>query len=175
MKIDVKCAEPLIEKYPHLSTYEEFNGSDSKLRFVISLLNEEDEETDMSRRVANAAKIAKIKVVDGILDDKEVEAMMCRYFILLNNDTFELWLSKKIAFGEANFQIRASVREYKDPIKAMSVKMQVSGAAESLRTDILSLERHLFKDEKIEKKIKESIQNRTIHYAELYADSDSVI
>lgn len=178
MKIDLKTTEPLIDAYPQLASYDEFYGyPDDKLRFVVALLNEEDEETDLSRRVANAAKIAKIKVTEGILDDKEVERMMCRYFILLNNDTFELWLSKKIAFGEANYQIRAAVNLYKDPIKATEIKLKVSQAAEILRTDILKLEKQLFKKTgtEIEKKIKESTQSRTVHYAELYAEENTVI
>lgn len=173
MKYDLKGKEPLLQTYPQLAQFEEFQGDDSKLRFVLSLLNPEDEETDIERKIANAAKAAKVNK-DGILEDKEVELMMCRYFVILNNDTFELWLSMKIALGEANHQIRSSVALYKDPIKAMEIKLKVSQGAETLRTNILHLERQLFKDDKIGKKIKDSVQNRSVHYAELYAEENTV-
>lgn len=166
--------EPLLKAFPDLADYEEFHGSDAKLRFVIALLNEDDKETDLERRVAKAAKIAKIKNTEGILEDNEVERMMCRYFIILNKDTFELWLSKKIGLGEANHQIRSSVVGYKDPIKAMEIKLKVGQGAEILRKDILQLERQLFRDAVVEKKIKASVSNRVIHYAELHAESDTV-
>lgn len=173
MKYNLSVKEPILEAYPHLAQFEEFQGDDKKLRFVLSLLNPDDEESDLDRRIASAAKTAKLNK-DGILEDKQVEAMLCRYFIILNNDTFELWLSKKIAFGECNHRLRESVADSKDPIGSMKTKLQVSELAETLRSDILKLERQLFKDEKVAKKIKESVQNMPLHFIERWAETDTV-
>jgi len=172
MKYNPNAKGTILEAYPELQNFEEFSGSDEKLRFVIILLDEENQEGDIERRVASAAKKAGLRP-DGLLEDKEVERMLCRYFIVLNNQTFELWLSKLIAFGEANYQLRSSVTLYKDPIKAMEVKLKVGEGAERLRKDIMNLERALFKDPVVEKKIKQSVEGRTIHYAELFAMENS--
>ena len=176
MRFDPEAKKPLLEEYPYLDSFEEFKGDDKKLRFVIYLLDPESplyQESDLNRRIQMAANKTGLKKVS--LDDPQIETMICRYFILVNNDTFELWLSKKIAFGDCNHQIRASVDHAKDPIKAMETKLKVSSLAETLRTDILKLERILFKGTDIDKKIKESFDNRTLHYAELYAEKNSVL
>lgn len=173
-KYDLKISEPLIEAYPELSRFDEFIGDDSKLRFVIALLDADDKNTDLSKRIYQAAKIAGLKGGDELLDDQEIERMLCRYFVILNNETFETWLSKKVSFGEAAHQLRASISNTKDPLKATELKLKINELIEKLRTDILKLERTLFKDPLIERKIKESTSNRVIHYAERFAESDTV-
>lgn len=177
MKYDpAKAKKSMLETYPYLKRFDEFEGDDNKLRFIIYFLDPESEiyeETDLDRRIKWAAKKANLKNPD--LDDPQTEAMLCRYFVLINNDIFELWLSKKIAFGDCNHQLRASVIDSKDPIRSMEVKLKVSQGAETLRQDILKLEYDLFKDEAISKIIKQSVETRALHYAEEYAESNTAI
>lgn len=178
MKYNLKSDKPLLEAYPELSAYPEYaECADSKLRFVFAFLDEENKETSLVSRISKACKIAKIPNDENIINDKQIERAMCRYFILLNNPTYELWLSKSTAFNEVTHQLRVPVTLAKDPIKSMEVKMKVADLSEKLRTDIMKLERTLFKDPVIEKKIKEATSQRVIHYVEEYAQEaeDSVI
>lgn len=178
MKLNLKVKEPLTDAYPHLQQFKEFSCSDKKLRFVFHLLDEEGDlykESDIDYRVADAAKKAGITFTNNILDDKEITLAICRYFVINNHHTYELWFSKLVAFSECNFQIRLGIGDAKDPMAAMKTKMQVLELAEELRVDIKKLERQLFTDPISEKVVKESVENRTLHYAEKYAMEQSVI
>lgn len=174
MKFPIKSKSKLIVQYPELAEYDEFLGDDTRLRFVILLLDDADKENDIKRRVSKAARQANLRISKP-LEDKEVTKMMIRYFIIQNNHAFELWLSKIISFGEANFQIRQSVDNAKDQIKAMELKLKVGVYTDALLLEILKLERTLFKDPLVEKKIKESLAGRVVHYAELYAEPPTTL
>lgn len=175
MKYDPSNKKPLLEAYPTLKRFEEFND-DKKLRYVIWLLDEESplaEESDIDRRSKAAMKKCGLKI-ESPLEDPDIEKMICRYFILINHQTYELWFSKLVAFGETNHQIRTPVGS-KNALKNTETKLKVGELSEKLRVDIMKLQLELFKDEAIGKKIKKATEARVVHYAEEKAEKDTAI
>lgn len=171
MKYDIKVKQPILEAYPQLAQFEEFQGDDDKLRFVIALLDEEGsafKESNTSRRCSIAAKASGTKFDQESLRDPQIERMICRWFCIHNNHAYELWFSKLVAFGDCNHRLRTGDSATKD----LKTEAELS---EKLRVDIMKLERQLFRDNIAESKVKEAIQSRSLHFVEKYAETDTVV
>lgn len=191
----VKPGQNIVEVFPDLSFYKEFNNPIphlSLLKVCTYVSNLVDKGSDLFNIRDYFQKAEKALDVAGFERDKtgswgkiylniisgknqHVNAIIAKYFELSASYDYETWITKKICLHQISAEMRKPLDAKSDNILAdIEKKNKISIQLDAMKSDLMKLEERIFNDGRLrEIIIAETSKNRN-YYAEEYAMEGTV-
>jgi len=187
-------SQKIAEVYPELGYYKEFDKPIPGLSLIkiciyvsnlidrgsdISNIKDYTQRAELALQVAGFEKKGKwpeklLKVIEG--KNQYVNAIITKYFELYASYDYEAWLTKKISFHQISAEMRKPLDKNSDDIlRDIEKKNKISAQLDTMKTDLMKLEERLFDDKRIRDMIISETSKNQRHYAEEYAQENTVI
>lgn len=176
----------LVEDYPELLSYEEFNLpeevqlKDELMKFVMYSVDPDSpygKITDLDTRFRAAAKAAGLPDTDFTNDiimgkSEYVNNMTTRFIIILDDDLFNMWFSMKKNFHAINHILRTppSNEDSKKLMEEAKNRSSIQKEMQKTASELAQMESRLFDNEAVRRKVSKVIGMKLGGFAERFAN-----